>query len=490
MNKKILGILVCTLLITVPIFSVTGTNESDYKNSNFSALGSQPPIQWEKTYGSPEAGWSHFVQQTSDGGYIATGVIYKMGGTDAQLYLVKTDANGNTAWTQSYGVTSTFDCGYCVQQTTDGGYIIAGIYSGYGLWIIKTDINGNQQWNNIFSSLGTDAAYSVQQTNDGGYILVGGYQYMPGGASDIWLIKTDSSGVKQWDKKYGLGGEYGYCVQQTTDGGYIITGSTKSFGAGNNDVYLVKTDAAGTSTWTQTFGGTQNDEGYSVRQTSDGGYIVTGYTFSFGAGQSDVYLIKTDTSGNPTWTQTFGGTNQEIGETIRQTSDGGYIIGGTTQTFGAGGIDIYLIKTDSSGTKQWENTYGGAGHDDGKCVQQTNDGYYIIAGSKFTTYNQFWLIKLGIATNQPPSTPSKPTGQINGDVGTSYTYSSTTTDPDGDNIYYWFDWGDNTNSGWVGPYPSGGTGSASHTWTTKGNYQITVKLKMTLMVQRADFQFH
>jgi hypothetical protein len=477
LNKKFVGILVCTLLIAVPVLSVTGINESEKKNSNINILNNQPPIQWEKTYGFPEAGWSQFVQQTSDGGYIATGVIYQMGGTDAQVYLVKTDANGNTAWTNTFGVTSTFDCGYCVQQTTDGGYIISGIYSGYGLWIIKTDSSGNQQWNNVFISNGVDTAYSVQQTNDGGYILVGGYQYLPGGASDVWLIKTDSSGVKQWDKKFGLGGEYGYCVRQTTDGGFIITGSTNSYGAGNNDVYLIKTDAAGTSTWTQTFGGIQNDAGYSVRQTSDGGYIVTGYTYSFGAGQSDVYLIKTDSGGNPTWTQTFGGTNDEIGESVRQTTDGGYIIGGTTQTFGSGGIDIYLIKTDSGGNKQWDDTYGGAGHDDGKCVQQTSDGYYIIAGSKFTTYNAFWLIKLGITTNQPPNTPSKPTGQVNGDVGTSYTYTSTTIDLDGDKIYYWFNWGDGTNSGWIGPFTSGTAGSASHTWTTKGNYQITVKAK-------------
>jgi hypothetical protein len=299
-----------------------------------------------------------------------------------------------------------------------------------------------------------------------------------GGPPDVWLIKTDSTGVQQWDQKIGGGGnDYGYCVRQTTDGGYIIAGYTNSFGAGLNDVYLIKTDTSGNPTWTQTFGGTSNDEGQSVRQTSDGGYIITGFTFSYGAGQDDIYLIKTDAGGNPTWTQTFGGANFDEGYSVRQTSDGGYLIGGTTQTFGGGGIDAYVVKTDASGTKQWDNTYGGPNQDDGQCADETTDGGFIIAGSKFTTFNEFWLIKLGNSTNQPPNKPSKPSGPPNGKAGTSYSYTSIATDPEGDQIYYWFDWGDSTNSGWIGPYSSGAMGSASHTWTTQGAYTITVKAK-------------
>ncbi len=470
MKAKIIVVLIFTLLIAT-VFPTSGTI-----NNRIIGSFTQPPIQWETTYGWPDTGYSYFVQQTNDGGYIATGVIYTTGGTNAEVFLVKTDANGNSQWTQTYG-TPGYDIGYCVQQTTDGGYIIAGMYSGHSLWLIKTDANGIQQWNNFFSSLMLDTAYSVVQTTDGGYAIVGGYTYAPG-PPDMWIIKTDSNGNKQWERKVGGGSaEYGHCIRQTTDGGYIIVGYTDSFGAGQEDAELVKLDNGGNILWIKYYGGNNDDRGNSVRQTSDGGYIISGYTKSFGAGQSDVYLIKTDGSGNLLWSQTYGGTNDDQGNSVRQTSDGGYIICGTTQSYGSGGVDVYLIKTDNVGTKQWDDTYGGLGNDDGQCADQTTDSYYIIAGTKFTTYNEFWLIKLGISTNQPPNKPTKPSGQTNGKIGTSYTYSSTAIDPDGDQIYYWFDWGDGTNSGWVGPYKSGLSGSASHTWTTQANYQIKAKAK-------------
>ena len=479
MKIKLVGIFVIMLLITFPVLSATEPLKinKNYNNKKVNQIFYQPPpIQWEKTYGSPEPGFGYFVQQTNDGGFIATGMIYTTGGTNPEVFLLKTDGNGNTAWTQTYGG-PTFDCGYCVQQTTDGGYIIAGSYHGYGLWLIKTDLNGNQQWNKVFNGPMVDTAYCVQQTTDGGYVIVGGYSYAPG-PPDMWIIKTDSSGNQQWDRKTGGGNaEYGHCIRQTTDGGYIIAGYTDSFGAGLEDARLVKLDSGGNIAWIQNYGGDLDDRGNSVRQTSDGGFIMVGYTKSFGAGQADVYLIKTDGSGNLVWSQTYGGANDDEGNSVRQTTDGGYIIAGTTQSYGSGGPDAYLIKTDSIGTKQWDDTYGGGGNDDGQCVQQTSDGYYIIAGTKFTSYNEFWLIKLGISTNQPPNKPTQPSGQTNGKVGTSYSYSSNAVDPDGNQIYYWFDWGDGTNSGWIGPYISGTAGSSSHIWTTKGNYNIRVKAK-------------
>ena len=472
MKTRIIGILVCMLLIATALPAVGAIKNCD--NGSFF----QPPIQWEKTYGSLP-GYGHFVQQTSDGGYIATGTIVTTGGTQKEVYLVKTDANGNTIWTQSYGGCGTLDSGYCVQQTTDGGYIIAGVYGGHSLWLIKTDSNGIQQWNNVFDPLSTiDAAYSVQQTNDGGYILVGGYHFTPF-TCDVWLIKTNAYGVKQWDQKIGAGAELGRCVRQTSDGGYIITGGT-AYGAGMSDVYLIKTDAGGNPTWTQTFGGASNDEGYSVRQTSDGGYIITGYTGSFGAGQRDVYLIKTDAGGNPTWTQTFGGTNYDCGTSVRQTSDGGYIIGGATDSFGP--YAIYLIKTDAGGNKQWDETFGVANtvNAGGPCVDQTTDGGYIIAGTKYTTYSEFWLIKL--RTNQPPNQPTTPSGPTSGTPGNSYPYETSATDPDNDKVEYGWDW---TGNGVVDQWDNNGGNyyapgeeiTTSHSWPMQGTYNVTVVAK-------------
>ncbi|MEO0049813.1 MAG: hypothetical protein ABIK42_01550, partial [candidate division WOR-3 bacterium] len=179
---------------------------------------------------------------------------------------------------------------------------------------------------------------------DGGYIIAGGTEY------DVYLIKTDANGNLLWERTFGgENDDWGCSVQQTSDGGYIIAGFTMSFGAGDWDVYLIKTDGNGNLLWERTFGGENDDRGYSVQQTSDEGYIIAGYTWSFGAGRADVYLIKTDDNGNPLWQKTFGGSSWDDGFSIQQTLDGGFIIAGSTGSFGAGNCDVYLIKTDSEG---------------------------------------------------------------------------------------------------------------------------------------------
>ncbi|GAG49427.1 unnamed protein product, partial [marine sediment metagenome] len=199
---------------------------------------------------------------------------------------------------------------------------------------------------------------------------------------DVYLVKTDSMGVEEWSRTFGGSSEdTAYSVEETSDGGYIITGYTSSFGAGNSDIYLVKTDSMGVEEWSRTFGGSDSDNGDSVQQTSDGGYIIAGRTFSFGAGGMDIYLVKTDSQGLEEWSRTFGGSGEDYGGTVQVTSDGGYIITGNTQSFGAGGRDAYLVKTDSMGVEEWSRTFGGSGEDYGWAVQETSDGGYIITGS-------------------------------------------------------------------------------------------------------------
>ena len=190
---------------------------------------------------------------------------------------------------------------------------------------------------------------AVHQTSDSGYILVAETLSFGAGQYDIYLVKTDERGNILWSKTYGGGSsDYGYSVTQTTDGGYIVAGYTNSFGAGLSDVLLVKTDANGDISWAKTYGGSSSDYGYSVIQTSDGGYIVAGYTESYGLA-GDVYLVKTDSNGNHQWSRTFGGAAKDLGWSVQQSADGGFIITGYTTSFGAGDQDFYLIKTDELG---------------------------------------------------------------------------------------------------------------------------------------------
>jgi len=362
-----------------------------------------PAVQWQKTFGGSDEDWGHSVQQTGDGGYIIAGYAFCEPGS-IDVYLVKTDSAGNMQWQRTLGSNLYHEYGYSIQQTHDGGFIIAGsimpLEGGYNdLYLIKTDSVGNEVWQKTFGGSKDDYGYSVQQTTDGGYIIAGEtYSFAAGYYSDVYLIKTDSAGNMVWQKTFG-GGHYdwGYSVQQTADGGYIIAGATWSFGAGCSDVYLIKTDSAGNLLWQKTLGGSDWERGYSVQQTSDGGFIIAGETRSFGAGGYDVYLIKTDSTGNLQWQKTFGGSNTEWGNSVQQTSDGGYIIAGCTDSFGAGGDDVYPIKTDSAGNLLWQKTFGGSDYDWGYSVQQTSDGGFIIAGmtrSFGAGYDDVYLIKL------------------------------------------------------------------------------------------------
>jgi len=303
----------------------------------------QPDTLWTKTFGGSGYDEGNEVQQTTDGGYIISGGTYPDGSGYRDVYLIKTDANGDSVWTKTFGE-SFEDYGSSVQQTNDGGYIIAGRI-GSDVWLIKTDANGDSVWTKTIGGSGGDGGESVKQTTDGGYIIAGSTTSYGAGFNDAWLIKTDANGDSVWTNTFGGGeNDYGYSVQQTSDSGYIIAGYIKSTGTRYSDVWLIKTDANGDSIWTRTFGGSEPDAGYSVQQTTDGGYIITGYTYSYGADGPDVYIIKTDANGNESWSQTFGGSDVDRGYSVQQTTDGGYVIAGYTESFGAGGKDVYLIR--------------------------------------------------------------------------------------------------------------------------------------------------
>ena len=400
--KKILVIFVCLLLTGILFGLLIFETEKD----GCLGQGDLEMITFKKTFGGSVTDKGYSVQQTSDNGYIVVGFSNSFGiGMLSNVWLIKTDSLGNEQWNKTFGGEDA-DEGNSVQQTSDGGYIIAGYTFSYDVgsgdvWLIKTDSSGKKEWDKTFGGNDRDEGNSVQQTSDGGYIITGKTESYGAGSADVWLIKTDASGNKQWDKIFGGSDEDEGCsVHQTSDGGYTIAGVSKSYCAGSShtgDVWLIKTDSSGNEQWNKTFGGSSTDWGHSVCQTSDGGYIVTGFTVSYEAGLLiNVWLIKTDSEGNKKWDKTFGGSGGDGCYSVQQTSDGGYIITGKTESYGAGEKDVWLIKIDSSGNKQWDRTFGGSSDDWGQSVQQTSDGGYIITGyteSYGAGHQDIWLIK-------------------------------------------------------------------------------------------------
>ena len=286
-------------------------------------------------------------------------------------------------WNRTYG--GLYDDGaWSLQGTNDGSYIIAGYASSQGqvsdLLLVKTDSKGIEQWNRTFGGSSEDLGCFVRQAQDGGYIVTGSTKSYGIGEERLWLLKTDSNGNKEWDRTFGgfvsSSGDGGWSVDQTKDGGYIVTGYTRSYGAGGIDLWLIKTDSLGRKEWDRTFGGPKDDVGMSVIQTKDGGYIVTGKTASYGSGKDDVWLIKTDSAGFKLWNETFGGLEDDEGMQVLEVKDC-YIITGRTESEGAG-KKAFLLETDSNGKKLWERVYGEDSV--GISLRLTLDGGYIIAG--------------------------------------------------------------------------------------------------------------
>jgi len=356
---------------------------------------------FERTYGGTAWDEAYDVRQTSDGGYIIAGYTVSYGAGSFDCYLIKTDANGDTLWTRTYGGEES-DQAYAVQQTSDGGYILGGFTGSFGqgeydFYLVKTDSNGDTMWTRTFGGTEHDIAYGVQQTSDGGYIIAGYSDSYDPNYSDYYAIKTDADGDSLWGQTYGgTSDEKAYAVWQTVDGGYLFVGYTYGSGAGANDFYLVRADGSGNVVWAETYGGTSNDIGRAVQQTSDGGYVLAGQTDSFGAGGSDYYVVKTDGGGSVDWTAAYGGIFYDRARDIHQTADGGYIVVGYSNSYGAGDGDLYLVRTDENGDTLWTRTYGEEDTEMGEGVRQTSDGGYIAVGYQYdsaTSDRDIYVVK-------------------------------------------------------------------------------------------------
>ncbi len=362
---------------------------------------------WTQIYGGILSEHGHCVRQTDDGGYILVGLTSTFGPLAGNIWLMKTDEYGNSLWTRIYGGDRE-DIGFVVEPTPDGGYIIGGHTQSFGagdsdMWLLKTDANGDTLWTKTYGGYTWEKCFSVQQTTDGGYILGGRTRSFGAGGYDFYVVKTDSLGNADWERTYGgTADDRGYCAIQTPDEGYLITGQTYSFGLGA-DIWLIKTDADGDTLWTRTYGGNNGEEGMTIQAIGDEGYIIFGTTYSYGAGSADFYMIRTDVNGDTLWTRTYGGYDAELFSEGQQTADGGYVLVGYTQTFGAGSKDIYLVRTDSNGDSLWTRAYGGWNYEFGNSVHQTDDGSFAVLGytGSFTGNADWWFLKIAGETQVP-----------------------------------------------------------------------------------------
>mgnify|MGYP000934265539 CR=1 FL=1 len=431
---------------------------------------------WQKTFGGWNDDGAYSIQQTKDGGYIVAGGTesFGSGGTDA--YILKLNSKGEAEWQKAFGGWND-DEAYSIQQTKDGGYIVTGSTGDFGsgkrdVYILKLNSKGETEWQKTFGGkYDDDVANLIQQTTDGGYIVAGWTSSPDFGGDDVYILKLDSKGwvdttppdvniispsdgavlggtieinleatddvelekvtlyidgnkIKEytsgpytytwdsskasegahtitveavdktgnvgrksvtvimdkikdisWQKTFGGKDNDGASsIQQTTDGGYIVAGWTKSFGSGWKDVCILKLNSKGEIEWQKTFGAKDYDEANSIQQTADGGYIVAGDK------GGDVYILKLNSKGEIEWQKTFGGDGFDIATSIQQTTDGGYIAAGWTESFGSGEYDAYVLKLNSKGEVEWQKTFGGKDYDEANSIQQTTDGGYIVAG--------------------------------------------------------------------------------------------------------------
>ena len=343
--------------------------------------------------------------QTSDGGYIVETTSGSFGLQNP--WIVKLSSSGAMTWQKAFGDNTNCSSVNAIQTTSDNGYVFAGFLTipcgspDANFWVVKLDSAGNIQWQKSYGGSSTEVAYTIQQTSDQGYIVAGStasFSSFPGDYH-IWVIKLDASGNIVWEKSYGGDeDEEAKSVQQTSDGGYVLTGFTVSYGAGDEDIFVLKLDSSGNVQWMKTYGDSNfstTDEPRKIKQTSDGGYILTSFS------DANFWVLKLDASGNTDWQKRYG---YGDGTSLQQTSDGGYIVAGTNREVQGG--DAWLLRLDPNGDIRWQRRYGGDQNDSFNSIQETADGGFIasgISGSFGTGFNDFWIVKLNCGGSIDPS---------------------------------------------------------------------------------------
>jgi hypothetical protein len=288
-------------------------------------------------------------------------------------------------WFVSFGGVQS-DAGNGILGTPDGGFLACGVTNSYGegfcdVYVVKVDSQGKLQWEKYYGGGRSDYANAMCHVDGEGYMVVGSTWSLGNGEADAYLLKIDEEGNEQWSRTFG--GPYyerASSVQQTDDGGFIVAGWTTSFGNGGVDMFLLKVDANGNEQWRNTYGGDGDDFCHAVGLTRDGGFIASGNALALGSSRTDASVIKTNGKGEVEWSRRFGGSGDEYGRSIIQTGDGGYVLAGHTSSFGSGGPDVYFVRMDSIGDTLWTRAFGGEGTDGCAAIVSSANGGFAATG--------------------------------------------------------------------------------------------------------------
>ncbi|HNJ90106.1 MAG TPA: putative metal-binding motif-containing protein, partial [Chitinophagales bacterium] len=444
-----------------------------------------PNIEWQYCYGGNSADGGRYILQTIDGGFAICGSSYSNDGDVttnhglSDYWILKISGSGELEWQKSYGG-SNYDYAQSIQQTNDGGYIVAGVSASvdgditghhginkYDYWIIKLSFAGELEWEKSFGGTNDDYARSVKQVSGDGYIITGSTWSNDGDVTadpaydDVWVVKISDLGTLQWQQLYHkFDDDYAMEIQQTLEGGYITVGGSNMADAGatGTELYIIKLTDTGIKEWEKTYGGIDSESGLDIHQTSDSGYIIGGEATSNGGDVTghhgefydDYWIVKLDSLGNLQWEKCLGGTNQESGAFISQTIDSGYIISGaSTSNDGdvtdhhgpTGGFnqDYWIVKLTGDGIIEWKKSLGGIQQDAGGPILQLTDSSFIVAGTTYSNdgdvsgnhgSSDIWVVKL---SNCPKSTyyfdeDGDGFGNILGDTLACYMLSGYVTD--------------------------------------------------------------
>ena len=407
----------------------------------------QTPI--EQVYGGVDDELGFSVQETSDGGYVLSGVTYSQGNGSGDMYLVRTNGTGAVEWTMTYG-TINLEIGYAVRQTTDGGFAMCGMFNGFGsdtLTLVRTDANGSTLWVKHYpGSLGRDLGYALQQTSDGGFVVCGS-----SGPSldDVYVVRTDGSGNIIWNSTIDLGGgEMALAVQQTSDNGSVVLVQNSGFADPDGELYLLRMDQNGDTLWSHQYVTPGADEARGLTVTADGGFIIAGGN---GYPDRDIQLIRTDALGIELWRRVHATAGDELAMDVQQLDDGGFIVAGRKENALTGDIQMHLLRTDANGFMDWERTYQRGVFSEANSLDRTGDGGYVLLGTTSDMFGgsaniEMYLVKtdgagystVGEETTEPFAVqvfPNPAADQVNIGLSSTGITTASLVDPSGRTVW-------------------------------------------------------